>query len=182
MAREFSTVSEVRAFIGLKTTDDDPVLAAIILRTTAWIENYTSRTFLQDTYSERRDAPGGDTLVLRHRPVTAVASVVLGNPGQAPWTAVPNLDYYFTESSLVWLRNPPRGRGQVLVNYTAGYEVLPWEIRDACVQITAWRYKEGRRVAEKSKLVGNETITYLTDAVPEAVKKTLDQWTNPVYA
>lgn len=180
---EYATLSEVKGYLGIPmtTVTDDPEFARLILSASRWIDKYCSRSFLSASYTERRDSVGSWTLMLRHRPVTAVASVMIGDPTVSPVTLVVNRDYFFSESSIEFATPPCRGRGNILAVYTAGYDTLPWDIRQAAIAIVAYRYKEGRRIAQKSVSVGgNETVSFITDAVPKDVQKSLDQWTNPV--
>lgn len=180
-AREFCTVSEAKQYMGLVVDTDDGLIARLILAATEWIENYTSRHFLADNYTERRNGTGGQLFMLANRPVLSVSAVQIGSPNMAALSLVLNRDYFITESGLQRPCGWVRGLSNVYVAYRAGYEVLPWEINDACIQIVAWRYKEGRRIAEQTKSIGgNETISYQTIPVPNAVKKSLDQWTNTV--
>lgn len=180
-APELATVSEVKHYLGLTTTADDALIAQLVLSASAWIEQYCSRHFLQHDYSERRDLKGGDFLMLANRPVTAVASVLYGAPGQTASTLVENTDYYFTESGIVFFGCWPRGRGVLLVNYTAGYLTPPWDIKQACIELTAWRYKEKSRIGQRSVSVGGqETVSYSSAALSASAKLSLDQWTNTV--
>lgn len=179
-APEFATVSEVKHYLGITVNTDDAQLALLVLGASAWIEQYCSRRFLAATYTERRDAWGGTSLMLANRPVVGVTSVLWGAPGQSPATLVFNTDYYFTEFGLQFLR-AMRGRGSLLVTYTAGYSVVPWDIKQCCIELVAWRYKESKRIGQRSVSVGpQETVSFLTSATSASTKQALDQWKNPV--
>ena len=48
----------------------------------------------------------------------------------------------------------------VVVTYTAGYDTVPPDIAQACIELVCQRYRERTRIGEVSKaLGGGETVT-----------------------
>ena len=68
-------------------------------------------------------------------------------------------------------------RGQVFIKgvrnihivYTAGYEVIPYDLQQACMEIVGLRYKERDRIGLQSKTLAGETVSFfIKDLSPTA--------------
>lgn len=66
-----ATLAEAKEFLGLTTQDYDGILDACLDRASAWVDRYCGRTFVSQRHYEVKEG-GGERLVLRHQPVTAV--------------------------------------------------------------------------------------------------------------
>ena len=130
---DLTSLADCKAWLGLTSTGDDAVLAALITAISAAILANLGRSVQPTTVTEMLDG-GGASLPLRHWPVTSVAAVSIDGaalaasaaPGAGGWrldsadAAPPGAMQRLT---FVGGRFPP-GPGAVAVTYRAGYEVL----------------------------------------------------------
>jgi hypothetical protein len=70
----------------------------------------------------------------------------------------------------------------VSVVYKTGWATVPPPLERAAVEIVAWRYKEKDRIAQSSKGVGQETVSFSQDEAPKDAMRVLDQYRNVVPA
>lgn len=59
------------------------------------------------------------------------------------------------------------------INITYGY--LPSDITQACIELVSLRYRERKRIGEKSKTVAGESVTFDSSDMPASVKLYLTQ-------
>ena len=130
---DLASLADCKAWLGLTSTGDDAVLAALITAISAAILADLGRNVLPTIVTETLDG-GGASLPLRQWPVTSVAAVSIAGvalsasaaPGAGGWrldpadAAPPGA---MQRLACVAGRFPP-GPGSVAVTYRAGYEVL----------------------------------------------------------
>lgn len=94
------------------------------------IQDYCDRGFNSSLISgEIHDGQGSDLIVLRNYPVQEVTELKLKG------MVMEKANYYVTEQGAIMLKNgyrTPRGRGSVEVSYVAGYQEIPYAIKQAC--------------------------------------------------
>lgn len=167
---DLTTLANAKAWLGLTTTADDTLLSRLVSAVSAFCEQWTNRTFTLTTYAETRDGTGSDRLMFRHTPVVAVTSVLVGNDmvpartvlGQTGWIAD---DAFLTYDGGIF----PRGRGNVVIQYEAGYATVPLEIEQSVLELVGILYKERGRIGLTSQGVQGETTAYLVKALPDRV-------------
>jgi hypothetical protein len=72
---------------------------------------------------------------------------------------------YFFDATSVILRGTPfqRGIANVIIEYTAGYDPIPGDIQQACIEMVVRKYRERMRIGETSRSLGGaETVAYST--------------------
>jgi hypothetical protein len=165
---------------------DDALLARLITAASGLITAWLNRPIVSADWQETRDAVGGDTFVFAVQPVTAVLLVVANGvaippvpplafagagsavasagqpptPEPLPWSS----GYLFTPTAITirgyWV---PRRKISVLLQYTAGFQTVPFDIAQACIELVCRKYRERTRIGERSKsLGGGETVAYET--------------------
>jgi hypothetical protein len=180
---DLTTLSDVRAWLqsGQQAypSTDDALLSRLITAASGLITAWLNRPIVSADWQEMRDAVGGDTFVFAVQPVTAVLLVVVNGvtippvppqpiapagqpptPEPFPWPS----GYIFTPTAITirgyWV---PRKRMSVLLQYTAGYPTVPFEVAQACIELVCRKYRERTRIGERSKsLGGGETVSYET--------------------
>lgn len=176
--RDFCTVSDAKRFIDIraKTTTDDALIQSLVTAASTAFRTLLSRDILSASYSERRDGTGTGTLVLKNFPVTAVQSVTVG-PVLAPLPLTLSVDYIWTPTSIKSLWGAfPRGVGNIVVDYTAGYTTVPYDIAEKCAKTVALRYKQLERLGQTSKSIGGETVQFDVSSMPKDVVELLQNY------
>ena len=178
---DFCGAGDVKDYLGVTNSTDDPLFARLAAAATAWIRSYLTRDVSLNSYVEQVDGTGARSISLKNYPILGVASVTTGQPGMALQTLTQGTDYIYSGRQIKFVTDlPPRGPGTIVVSYTAGYEAVPWDIQQAAITIAALYYKRKSRLGEVSKIVGGETISFSQKDVPDDVKTSLDQWKSMV--
>jgi len=150
---------------------DDAMLARLITACSIFLESWIGRPIGLANWQEIRGGMGGEhanRMQLAVFPVTGIIYLSIDGmviPPAPPmtqqgWTA----GYVFSPTEIV-LRGWRFGRGaqNVLVQYTAGYDPIPGDIQQTCLEMVARKYRERTRIAERTKSLGGvETVSYET--------------------
>lgn len=145
---------------------DDVMLSRLISQTSQYIKGQTQREITLNTFSEYYSTENNlKKICLNEYPVQNVYSVsingkavdqslTLDSPGwtlQAPNTIV------FRHTSV------PSAVNSLYVSYSAGFSQVPQDLETACIELTAWRYRERDRIAQQNKSIGGESVGFITD-------------------
>jgi hypothetical protein len=173
---DLTTLADVKEWLstgnpGSFPPSDDRLLSRLITACSVFLESWISRPLGIANWQEIRDGMGGESanrMQLAVFPVTAILSLSIdGIPippappmTQQGWMA----GYAFSQTEIV-LRGWRFGRGaqNVLVQYTAGYDTIPGDIQQTCIEMVVRKYRERTRIAERSRSLGGaETVAYET--------------------
>lgn len=177
-ANDLTTLANLEAWLGLAAGNvDEPLLSRLITAVSAYIETWCDRQFAAQAYTETRDGTGSLRMAFAQTPVTAVASVTVGDQTIPPGDAVSTPGFYFTPTML-YLNGYAfaRGLGNVQLAYTAGFAATPPEIEQACIELAAFRYRELERVGVASKGLAGETTSFVIKDLPPSVATILAPW------
>jgi uncharacterized phiE125 gp8 family phage protein len=174
---DLTDLAKAREWIGIKTEADDGLLTRLITAASGFIASFLSRSILTASYTEYRDGPGGNTLSTLNYPITAVSSVEVNGVAIALASGTVNYGYQFNDRQIV-LRGYKFTRGfrNVKVSYTAGYADVPVDIEQACLELVAYKYRSRDWVGQASKIVGAETVSFITKEIPDNALGTLKRW------
>jgi Phage gp6-like head-tail connector protein len=182
---DLTTLPDVRAWLNLGTqpytSTDDALLTRLITAASQFVQSWLCRPITSADWQEVRDGPGSfgweTSLTFAVQPVSAVLLVAVNNfivppvPNQVP---VPigqaqmgfpiQPGYVFTPTALT-IRGYPvrRERASVLMQYTAGFATVPFDVAQATIELVCRKYRERTRIGEVAKsLGGGETARYET--------------------
>lgn len=169
-----TTLSAVKAYKGLGSSDLDATISALIPRAEAAVLAHLSRVIEQGAVTETRDGTGGMMLLLREWPVVSVATVKVDGQtiplaaalGQAGWaiaerTLILN-GYRFT-----------RGMRNVQIVYTAGYSATPGDIEQAVIETVLLSLERRTHLDVSSKSLAGETISFITAQLSPSARQLL---------
>jgi hypothetical protein len=168
-----TSVENVKGYLGITATGDDPLLERLVNAASAYIAQYLNREFGEAQYTDTFDGTNGQVWMFRNYPVMSVQSVMVG-VNEIP--AAPSLQergYRFDERRLV-LQGYTFLQGMLncAVTYTADFENVP-DIEQACIEIVANRYREKDRIGLMSKGLAGETITFSQKDIPNSARDVL---------
>lgn len=194
MAADFCTPGDLKDWLGIAGSKDDALLASLITNVTAAMLNKMNRAdVLSASYTEVRNGNGGSRLALKNFPVTAVTSLKING---AVIPASPDsiqAGYVFDQyqlsligSSFLWPGNSPGssfgvGANNITVIYTAGYASLPADLKQACIDWCAFRYRQKSWIGQTSKHLGTgETVSFSQKDMPDSVAAVIQQYSRRI--
>lgn len=181
VAYALTTVTRVKARVGITDTGFDTALISYVNAATAFIEQRIGRRLLKATYSNEVYHIGKSErryLVLKQAPVTTLTSIDFkaGTPTTPSWTALLADDYELLEdgkSGLVAFHiNIPTGINSLRVNYAAGYLIdfanygnetlhtLPYDITELAERLIIKRFKKRDEEGKSQVAFGGGTTTW----------------------
>lgn len=153
--KALTTLARAKAFLGISNDAQDDRLIVIINQVTGFIERYTKRSLLRQTYtSEVYDGNGTPLLILKQFPVASVSSLQYRNTDDRSsddWTTIPTSDYFWFADGRIKLAvgSFKEVSQKYRVTYAAGYLIdfdnentpashtLPEELEYACHKLTS---------------------------------------------
>lgn len=175
---DLATLAAVKSWLGFKPGNDDnnDDLARLISGCSLAMQRYMQRTIGPADYSHTQDGNGSSYMVIRNVPITHVSSVIV--TGQL----VPAANVTFDDTT-IFLSGPyvfTRGRGNVSLRYSAGFDDTPLDLAQACVETVSLRWRERDRIGMSSKALGTETTTFSLVDFPAQVKTLMDTYKRQV--
>ncbi len=166
---DLTSKANVKEYLGISGTDDDDFIDNLIDRASEAIESHCRREFNSEERTEYHDGRGSSRLVLKHRPVTAVASIYDDlNRDFGSGTLISSSDYLVREDEgiveFVSSSSFKDGRLNVKVTYTGGYSTIPTDLGQACIMLVALLYHRGKQGADGIKQesqAGAYSVTYV---------------------
>lgn len=177
------------------------VLTALEVRAVEIIQSETDRYFgTPIEHVEQLEGDGSDKLYLRERPFPEAESVegtvveYRAETGDA-WVAMDASDWELEYPRPIWLGAVLRRAGgdvwedgyQYRVTYTFGYEAgeEPGDVRQAVIDLVAFKYHERGREGLRSETIGDYSYTRVNAADIQSLPETADtvqRWRGMVFA
>lgn len=158
---DLTTYDSVKAFLGLSQDNDKGLLERMIQAASSFIQTILSRDVTKQDYTEKYNGNGHTKLTLSSSPITAISSLSVDGIAVPLSSDGKQAGYMFSETMLYLIGHTfTKGFQNVSVSYTAGYENVPYDIEQACIDLVALKYKERDRIGIQSKTLATESITY----------------------
>lgn len=133
-AGDLTTLTDGLLWLG-KDSDDEDIVARLITALSSSIQKWIGYQIASASYDRFFNGRGGRALMLPDRPVTAVSSLTIDGIAVPSSTSVHMPGFVF-DSTTIYLRGWyefRRGAQNVEAQYTAGYESVPGDIAQACL-------------------------------------------------
>ncbi len=192
----WSTVAELKTYLGITVTDFDTVLENLLNQSAKMIENYLGRRVIDDVQDITEiqdgdpDNEGQFIIYVDSWPINAFTSLAFntGTPSTPIWT-VENVDNYtrddeagalYLADSFDPLNKPiPRGRQNVRIIYQGGYvndtTNMPDDLIMALNKTAAKVFQKRKSDGIDNESVARTKITWKFELEPE-VKQILDSY------
>lgn len=154
-------LADLKTFLGITGTSEDDLLQIYLDATNEFVGQYCKRTFEETEYTqELYDGTGHVALNLRNYPIVEVEEVLVETEEVTERTDVGEEGYYIQNADWGILYNDDlwsRGRGNVQVTYTAGYDAssMPAGLKLAAYKIAAYMRNTGKRTGIRSESLGS---------------------------
>lgn len=184
MALNLITRQEYKTYAGIKSTNYDSEIDALIPRVSQMVKNYCRRTFVDYMDTEKVEVFNGDCdkLILAESPVVSVNVVQSSDDYGQNYTNlvrfqdwVEDGDYILPlNSEKYWVK---KVRGYRVV-YTAGYEDVPPDVALAVMDLVSYYRKNDTAVhSNKAPAANGTNVEYISNAnFPAHIKRVLDQY------
>lgn len=172
---DLTTLDAVKAYGPITGTGQDALLAQLISRASAAIENYLQRSVRSADVTEVRDGTGGTAMLLKQHPVSAVSAVTIDGlpiPAASAW-GQPGWWLPDDRRILLFGYSFTRGVGNVSVAYTGGFDTVPPDVEQACIETVLLMVKRREHIDVSSKALAGESITYVNVELPRAAQQVL---------
>lgn len=179
---DLATLADLKGMLRLTVKDDDALLTRLLGVASSWVRRYIDHdVYPVQSYTDTIVGAGkGDAIWLIEWPVQSVTSLVYedqpDNPipqrvsgrGDGWWLELPNI---------IHLHGYRITRGQhAYCTYTAGWPTIPPEITQACLDIASYEYRRLPRIAQNSKNLPGETVTFDTEWASKYGRDVLSHW------
>jgi hypothetical protein len=158
---------------------DDNLLTNLIESASEDMQNEANRPLELMDHVENYNGYDSRILVTRNYPITEVTELTIDGVSipAKPAGSFTNIGYTFTDrhitlSGKVFLR----GLDNVSISYSAGYDPIPADLRQACVDLVSFRYRAKDRIGLISKGLAGETITYDIRHLPAQVMRVVQRY------
>ena len=174
---DLTTLPRAKEWLAITASTNDALLSRLISAASDYIETYLSRDIARTSYQSYRDGHGGRRLMFRNYPVVSLAVLKIGGVSIPPSVnGSPGFVHTETSVTLVGGYAFESGASNVYLEYVAGYDPVPSEIEQACIDLVSLRYRERDRIGLTSKSLAGESITFNTREFSDAVGSTLVQY------
>ena len=184
---QFTTLLDVKRYLSIKdgNTDQDAILGDLIEGASAAVNNYLNRDIMLSDRADSMDGNGKDAMFMRHWPVVSVTSVkVNGQSIPAAPDGYSTTPGFRVEDPMLILQGYrfTRGRRNVEVVYSAGYETIPDELKAIVTETVALRYKERDWTGYSSKSLAGETVAFTLADFSRNAKGVLNSYRRVVFS
>ena len=173
--------SKISAYLNLgakETTERGALLASIGESVQAAIEKRIGRTFEPAAYVDTVDGNGRRMLYLPHDPIIAVTAVTVDSTAlDLTLFVVRDKAGLVLKDGAVW----SEGVGNIVVTYTAGYELPPVDLVQAGVRWAAGIFRHRDRIGQASTGIAGQSTSF-TEEMPAWMEKTIAahiRWDRP---
>jgi hypothetical protein len=163
------SLADIKQQLGIlpANTADDAELLQWGYTTTQIIENYKHEVIAQRTIAEIHGYPNtlpftgyidyGPQLRLQYPPIIALVSAVAEN-GSYTWTIPGNFDVDAYTGLITCINGPPIA-GRVILTYTAGYVIVPYNYLIGCRMLLQHLWESRRGPGGASGMMGPEELS-----------------------
>lgn len=205
MTNIYATIDDVKNYLyGSQAANyptDDTLLKRLLLAATDFFDNCVGRGIIAQSYTETRNGSDQVAMWLHNYPVTAVASLTINGVAIDASVDVRSWGYVF-DANHIYMRSPAsvegweqwiagfvplpnffsgeptrfsKGVQNVTVVYTAGYASVPQDIKQAIVELVAWKYKAKDHIGQStSQTAGVVTTSFVITNIPKEVRMIID--------
>lgn len=176
------SLSELKAYLWITTTDQDTLLNIFIDSANDFVETYIWRELTSQEYTEYKDWDWQRIILLENYPVTTISSFQYNQ-----WTIdeedfVDVDDSTYKLSPKIWkiflTFYQRRWFQNYKIVYTAWYSTIPWDLKLATLKLAAWYYNNKTSDWIKSETVWWDSITFDTTDISNDVLVILNNYRN----
>jgi len=178
-----TTTASVKEYMKLSDAEYNAnlnLIISLINSATRYIESFCGRRFKETIYTdELHDGDGTTILDLPNYPLTAIASIY--RTYDVGTDELYDSTYYkrYEDEGYVYRKAGWfKGKQNIKITYTAGYDPIPADLEELCNAMVAFKYDAAARTGIKSEKIGKYAITYSEVSLPEEIMAQMASWVN----
>ena len=164
-SRDLTTLDAVKLWLNINSDTSDILLQRLITAESIAIEKAIGRPIIAIERTDFITGHGSSTIMPPATPIQSIEKVLID--GAEVQVRHDNLTIWRLDGGS-WPR-----KSRIQVTYTAGYETVPYDLEQACIELVALHYKERDRIGHASKSISGETVSYIIGALPASVESRL---------
>lgn len=170
----------MKNYLNLSSSNSDTLLADMINSASAYIDNWTNRTFSTVSKTVSFNGNGSNIQMLRDYPIVSVSSVVVDGKSYIPSDGK-SIGYVLDDYAIYLIGDKfNKGFVNVSITYTSGFASVPADIKQVAIELVAYKFKESERVGISTKTMAGEVISYDLKDIKEHVKNILNNYNRVV--
>lgn len=162
------TLAEVKEYNDITDTTNDTLLTNLISRVSKEIETYCDRTFSSASYIEYHNGGGNDRVYTNQYPIITGSGVEVWDDIDWDWTSddLVDSDDYMVDDYCIQLKSLifVDGVNNVKISYTSGYDTIPTDLIQVCIEETIHTFKKRKHIDISSKALADGTVSYVIDS------------------
>ena len=182
------TIDTFKTYKGINSQEDDSIISLLIGSVSAFIQNYTSRSFVDYALKNKIEyfnALFGDYYLPKEFPLISVESLETSLDGGVTYTAlVENTDYFvdldtdriINNTGYLGFTTGTIAHKSGKLTYRGGYNEVPLDIQLAVMDLVEYFRKQEYTpsMALQGASVDNTIVVQLGSHLPPHIKRTLD--------
>jgi len=176
---DLTTVADVKAYDGsIQGNSADTLLERLITAASTFAETYCGRNFHAADFEEVYEGTGTYRLMLHNYPVISVSGVSVNGLAWASTTLGTQPGFQFDKYGLYATGGYafPRAVRNVIVNYRAGYEVIPFDLAQAVIELVLLKFRRRDKLDIQARMIAQETISYTSGDMNKSTRSVFDQY------
>ena len=177
---DLTTYANVKEYLGLTDDNDEDFIGNLITRASDFIAKYCRRIFEAADYTEYHDGTSNKSICLKQYPVNSITSLHddLNREYGADYL-IASTDYVIDEDAGILTLDGYRfgvGLKNIKVVYNAGYETIPANLEQACIELVSMKFNTKETDGIKSEKIGSYSVSYSEAEIPATIKATLTKY------
>jgi len=159
---DFCTLADVKTWLNIDdtNTNSDELLTSLITSGSAYIENWTNRSFSVTSTTYRVNGNGSSVMLVKDYPINSVTSVTVSGIAYTASNGT-STGFMFDENTIYLIGAKFTKEIQnVSIVFNYGYATIPAELKQVVVELVGYKFKETERIGLLSKVLAGETIAY----------------------
>lgn len=155
----YITKDDVKLFLGITTTDSDPLLDVLAVRAQKTLDTLCSRVFEQTSLTEKFIGEDQVKFYAPNLPLVFGATEKIEIEDEDDILEADA--YVFDDSGIIQLKTRTLTDGKLCtVTYKGGYAIVPEDVKQAAIEICALMFNRNKSTGIKSESDGPVSVTY----------------------
>lgn len=177
------TTAEYKAYLGINSPNQDSEIDSIIPKISQLVKSYCHRTFIDYVNDAKIEYNNGgyQYIYLKEAPILAIAGLEYSVDYGNTYTSLVEftdfvIDYQNDRLFPVSTTEFPALVNAYKITYTAGYEVIPEDLKLACFDLVSYYLKNDMSIKSTRNAGANQTsVEFITNSsMPSHIRRVLD--------